>query len=110
MTVFISYARKDRELVHVLASDVARAKQLVWLDRELTGGQDWWDTILGHIRDCELFIFVLTPDSIRSKACLAELGYASDLARPILRGSTYRGRCHFSTLGVPAHRRVLKGV
>lgn len=84
MTVFISYARKDRELVQVLARDIERAKQQVWLDDDLTGGQDWWDTVLAQIRGCRLFIFVLTPDSIRSKACLAELGYASDLARSIV--------------------------
>ena len=84
MTVFISYARKDRDLVDVLAHDIERAKHQVWLDHDLTGGQDWWDTILAQIRDCRLFMFVLTPDSIRSKACLAELRYAADLGRPIV--------------------------
>ena len=84
MTVFISYARKDRGSWTSSRRDIERAKHQVWLDHDLTGGQDWWDTILAQIRDCRLFIFVLTPDSIRSKACLAELRYASDLGRPIV--------------------------
>jgi hypothetical protein len=84
MTVFISYARKDHELVDVLVRDVVRARQQVWLDRDLTGGQDWWDTVLAQLRRCRLFIFVLSAHSVRSRACLAELRYASDLGRPIL--------------------------
>jgi TIR domain/Protein of unknown function (DUF2510) len=84
VTVFISYARKDASAVDVLARDIERAKRNVWIDRELTGGQSWWDTILGQIRGCSLFLFVLSPDSLKSKACQAELRYASDLARPIL--------------------------
>lgn len=84
MTVFISYARKDHELVDLLVRDVVRARQQVWLDRDLTGGQDWWDTVLAQLRTCRLFIFVLSAGSLRSRACLAELRYASDLGRPIL--------------------------
>jgi hypothetical protein len=84
MTVFISYARKDKDAVDVLVRDIGRAKRDVWIDRELTGGQAWWDTILGQIRGSQLFVFVLSPDSLKSKACLAELRYASELARPIL--------------------------
>ena len=84
MTAFVSYARKDSELVNVLVRDLQRAKRRVWLDQDLTGGQDWWNTVLAQIRACQLFIFVVSADSIRSKACLAELRYASDLSRPIV--------------------------
>lgn len=84
MSVFISYARKDRELVDLLARDIARAKYSVWLDQNLTGGQDWWDTVLVQIRECSLFVFVLSPESISSRPCLAEFRYASELGRQIL--------------------------
>ncbi len=84
MAVFISYARKDAALADLLRQDVERAKRDVWIDRELTGGQDWWDTILAQIRDCNVFIFALSPDSLRSKACMAELHYALALRRPLL--------------------------
>jgi hypothetical protein len=84
MAVFISYARKDAALADLLRQDVERAKRDAWIDRELTGGQDWWDTILGQIRQCNVFVFALSPDSLRSKACMAELHYALALGRPLL--------------------------
>jgi hypothetical protein len=84
MSIFISYARKDRAAVDTLRHDLERARSAVWLDDELTGGQAWWETILGEIRSCELFVFALSPDSLRSKACQAELRYAVELKRPLL--------------------------
>ena len=84
MTIFISYARKDRAAAETLRHDLERARSSVWLDDELTGGQAWWETILGQIRSCELFVFALSPDSLRSKACQAELRYALELKRPLL--------------------------
>ena len=84
MSIFISYARKDRAAAETLRHDLERARSSVWLDDELTGGQAWWETILGQIRSCELFVFALSPDSLRSKACQAELRYAIALQRPLL--------------------------
>jgi hypothetical protein len=84
MTIFISYARKDRTTAETLRHDLERARSSVWLDDELTGGQAWWETILGQIRSCDLFVFALSPDSLRSKACQAELRYALELKRPLL--------------------------
>ena len=84
MSIFISYARKDRAAVDTLRHDLERARSTVWLDDELTGGQAWWETILGEIRSCKLFVFALSPDSLRSKACQAELRYAVELKRPLL--------------------------
>jgi hypothetical protein len=84
VTVFISYARRDEPVARALRDDIERARRDVWFDRELEGGQAWWDTILGQIRSCELFVFLLSPDSVRSKACRAELGYAVALGRPLL--------------------------
>ena len=84
MMLFVSYARSDRGSIDSLVHDLQRAKHTVWLDDELTGGQAWWDAILDRIRTCELFVFALSPDSLRSKACQAELTYAVALDRPVL--------------------------
>ncbi len=56
----------------------------VWLDEQLSGGQLWWDEILGHIRTCDAFLFLVSPASVASEACLAELGYAQDLGRTVI--------------------------
>ena len=84
MSIFISYARRDEGAVRSLHEDLVRAKHDVWFDRELGGGQAWWDTILEQIRTCDLFVFALSPDSVRSRPCQAELAYAVALRRPLL--------------------------
>jgi Tol biopolymer transport system component len=84
MRIFISYARQDQAAVETLNADLQRARVQVWMDEELTGGESWWDTILGQIRGCDLYIFALSPHSMRSRACKAELDYAMALGRPLL--------------------------
>jgi hypothetical protein len=54
--IFVSYARRDRDAVDLLLQDMRRARHDVWVDEELTGGQSWWDTILGTIRGADLFV------------------------------------------------------
>ena len=76
MRTFISYARQDQAAVEALNADLERARVDVWMDEELTGGESWWDTILEQIRSCDLYIFALSPNSLRSRACKAELEYA----------------------------------
>jgi Tol biopolymer transport system component len=84
MRIFISYARQDQAAVEALNADLERARVQVWMDEELIGGESWWDTILEQIRSCDLYIFALSPNSLRSRACKAELDYAIALSRPLL--------------------------
>jgi TIR domain len=83
-TVFCSYARGDAEAVRAIAVELDQLGQHAWIDQKLTGGQSWWDTILGQIRACDCFLFALSDASLRSKACQAELDYAHRLGRTIL--------------------------
>jgi len=73
MMVFISYARANQEAADQLRADVERCHRDALVDQELTSGQAWWLAILDHIRRCELFVVVLSPQWIRSKACELEL-------------------------------------
>lgn len=82
--VFISYARHDDVVVQSLAADLAQGRQQVWLDHDLAGGDAWWPEILAQIRACAVFVFALSDESLRSKPCRAELGYAEALGLPIL--------------------------
>ncbi|WP_018683533.1 toll/interleukin-1 receptor domain-containing protein [Actinokineospora enzanensis] len=84
MHVFISYARRDQASISTLRADFERFGNRVWFDRESHGGQDWWADVLSHVRGCVVFTFAVSPDSLRSRACLSELGYARALRRPIL--------------------------
>jgi TIR domain/FHA domain len=82
--VFISYARQDDAAVQSLAADLAQARQQVWLDSDLSAGDAWWPEILAQIRSSTVFLFALSDNSLRSKPCRAELGYAEALGLPIL--------------------------
>lgn len=84
MRIFVSYARRDRGAVDALLQDIRRARHDVWVDEELTGGQSWWETILGTIRGADLFVVALSPDWLASKACAAELQYAIACNRTVL--------------------------
>jgi TM2 domain-containing membrane protein YozV len=82
--IFVSYDRRNLEAVKMLADELEALGHRVWFDQDLTGGHRWWDSILAQIRDCGLFVFALTPDSLESPACMKELDYASQLNREIL--------------------------
>ncbi len=84
MGVFISYSRRDASAATSLHADIERSGRPAWFDREMEGGQLWWDVILERIRECDLFVFVASPDAIASKACRAELSYAVAVGRPLL--------------------------
>jgi hypothetical protein len=84
VTVFVSYARQDQAAVEQLCADIERGRRRVWMDRELTGGDEWWTAILRQIRECELVVLALSPDFLDSRFCEAELRYAETTRRPLL--------------------------
>jgi TIR domain len=84
MKVFLSYSRNDAAVAAAVGEDVRQMGNVVWYDREVTGGQSWWNAILGQIRDCDLFIFIMTPRSLDSQACRNEYTYAGALRKRVL--------------------------
>jgi hypothetical protein len=87
LNIFVCNAREDLRVVddltrdlHYLGHDLSN----LFVDRELLGGDEWWDLVVRAIRGCDRFIFALSPSSLSSRACLAELDYASDLQKPII--------------------------
>jgi hypothetical protein len=84
MGLFVSYSSQDRSAIDPLTAALRRARQQVWFDDDLGGGEAWWNEILEQIRSCEVFIVALSNHSLESKPCQAELRYAKALQRPIL--------------------------
>jgi hypothetical protein len=84
MAIFISYSSRDREAVESIVRALQKARESIWLDREIGPGEQWWREILGQIRDCEVFIAALSENWEQSRACKAELGYAQDLGVPLI--------------------------
>ncbi len=84
MGLFLSYSSHDRAAIEPLTTALRRARQQIWLDEDLGGGEAWWNEILEQIRSCEVFIVALSNHALESKPCQAELRYAKALERPIL--------------------------
>nr|CAA6830278.1 MAG: Unknown protein [uncultured Thiotrichaceae bacterium] len=84
MNIFISYSRKNLKEMEAIVSDVEALGHHVWFDRELSGGQNWWERILDNIRTTDLVIFILSKDSLNSTACQYEYKYAGSLKKPII--------------------------
>lgn len=81
---FLSYSSQDRDDLGDLLSALHRADEPVWFDEDLGGGEVWWQKILERIRECEVFLFALSDNSLQSRPCLAELRYAQALGKPVL--------------------------
>jgi serine/threonine kinase PknH len=84
MSVFISYSSRDREAVGSIVRALQRARESVWMDREIGPGEQWWREILSQIRDSEVFIAALSENWEQSRACRSELEYAQALGLPII--------------------------
>ena len=82
--VFVSYSRKNLDAVAQLIQDLQAVGIDTWYDQTLTGGQRWWDNILLNIRECDIFVFALSPESWDSEACKSELSYVAPLGKTIL--------------------------
>jgi hypothetical protein len=76
--IFISYSRRDLEFVTQLHQYLTKKRISAWFDKENIQAVDQWRTsIVDGIRDCKVFLLVLSPDSaastnIRKEVDLAE--------------------------------------
>jgi hypothetical protein len=83
--VFISYSRKDLVFVERLAEDLKAAGLEVWYDLSgLDGGTRWGREIQSAIQQSQIFVVVLSPNSIDSEWVEKEFMYANSLKRKII--------------------------
>jgi len=77
---FISYSRRDQEFVRGLVDELVSDGREVWVDWEsipLTA--DWFEEIKAGIEAADAFLFVISPDSVRSEVCAAEIEHAINM-------------------------------
>lgn len=82
--VFVSHSRLDHDETEPLLNDLAAIGLDVWADASLAGGPERWTAILERIRACEVFVYVISANSLASRACRSEFEYAVALERPVL--------------------------
>ena len=87
--IFISYSRVDLAFVEQLYKRLQqmRPTATIWYDKAphgLLGGDNWWNTILDAIAASDVFIYVLSNESVQSKYCQAEFDEARRLVKQII--------------------------
>ncbi|MEP7287629.1 MAG: SUMF1/EgtB/PvdO family nonheme iron enzyme [Chloroflexota bacterium] len=72
--IFISYSRADAQFINELVPLITKVfpNHNIWYDEHITGGEDWWQRILDEIDACDVFIYLLSNDSLASEYCQAE--------------------------------------
>jgi len=84
MHIFISYSRDDAARVKELRDNLTEAGHDVWFDKDMRGGEEWWDLVLQRIRSSDVVVFAVSPDSVTSRACRREMRYAAAVNRRII--------------------------
>lgn len=82
MRLFVSYARVDKPYC-VKIVDVLEDVHDVWYDHRIHAGQDWWQVIQDNIRKCEGFIYLISPESVKSEYCQKEFELACSLGKHV---------------------------
>jgi uncharacterized protein len=84
--IFISYSRTDRETVDFLVPRIRNVygDDSYWYDTGIQGGNDWWKTIESEIQVCQVFLFLMSDNSVRSQYCIDELRKALQHRKSVL--------------------------
>ena len=75
--VFISYSRKDSDVANYLIAALEDAGISFFLDKKgLSGGEQFINVISKEIKECKVFLFIASRNSLESKWTMKELSYA----------------------------------
>jgi len=75
--VFLSYSRKDTAFVKALYAELSARGKDSWVDwKDIPPSAEWLQEIHAAIDSAEALVFVISPDSVRSEICRAELQFA----------------------------------
>lgn len=84
LRVFISYSREDAVFVDELEAGLKLIGYDVFIDRQMSGGEIWRQSLAHHIQQTDTVVFVLSPASARSEMCRWEVEEAIRLSKRIL--------------------------
>lgn len=92
MKVFISHSSKDKWAAKRISEEIESLEIETFLDeKDISTGQSIDQSIKSNINDCDDFLILLTPASIKSEWVLIELGGALALGKNIVPVLLYVG-------------------
>lgn len=75
--LFISYSRKDTEFSRRVTDQLIAENMDVWVDwQDIPPSVDWIKEIQTGIEEADIFLFLVSPDSIASQVCRDEVSHA----------------------------------
>lgn len=81
---FISYSRRDREIVDSIVEKLEAAGMGIWIDREdIKAGKTWRVQIVEAIATCDAFVLMLSSNSAASDNVRREVDLAQDAGRAV---------------------------
>ncbi|MGB3204633.1 MAG: TIR domain-containing protein [Crinalium sp.] len=85
LDVFISYSLADSDFARKLNNTLQIQNKTTWFDQEsVASGTDFEQEIYKGIESANNFLFIISPDSINSPDCKAEVEYAMSLHKRIV--------------------------
>lgn len=82
---FLSYSRANKDFALKLARELKLEGFPVWLDQlDIPLGARWDAEVEKALIECEIFMIIITKDSIASENVLDEIGYAIDSGKRFL--------------------------
>ena len=83
--VFVSYARRDGDVVYPLVAEVEAAGRSVWIDRnDLDAGGNWAGLIVRAIRESDTFCLMCSAEAFQSDHVRREIYIADKYKRKLL--------------------------
>lgn len=75
--IFIAYDRKDIDYAQKIVNTLAKNDLDTWADwKGIPAGESWAQQIYRSIEEADAFLFLISPDSVRSNMCNDEIEYA----------------------------------
>jgi len=104
--IFISYSRDDKDLVHPFVEQINQTLSIdCWIDlKGIEGGDEFEEVIMKAINECQIVLFMLSDNSLKSDWTKREVYYAEDEGKrivPVLvNGGKLRGwfKFHFGNV------------
>lgn len=85
LRIFLSYAAADREYARKLPNLLSLRPNIhIFTPEMLSAGEEWVPRLRDEISQCDIFIVLLSSDSVSSPSVLSELGAAWALDKLII--------------------------
>lgn len=81
---FVCYSHANGDVVTAEVNRLKEQGYEIWYDAHIPGGAEWNDELAQHIQECNWFLYFVSPESVSSQHCRAELNYAQQHGRRIL--------------------------